>query len=206
LARQKVHEAKGENRSLRLDELQQLIDILSPNASLADGSTSSDDESALVTMMGTFGRDTSDDLRDARFYGPPSGLAFLQRTEELLTGSENVPQAKSTTSAIPQLFDPPTAQNDWDNESLSPGPLFPAKETALELLTVVLTAAYPLFPICDKPVLLAIINQVYSSTSSSDERPSQASMALLHIVLGIGYLFSKGEHRSLGCDGALKAA
>ncbi|KEF61144.1 uncharacterized protein A1O9_02709 [Exophiala aquamarina CBS 119918] len=159
-------------------------------------------------MMSSFGRDTSNDLQHARFYGAPSGLAFLQRTEEVLTKSGHGPNSGSerSQSAILQLFDPPSGQHDWDDGDLPSEAMLPTRDTALKLLTVVLTAAYPLFPICDEPILMAAINQVYNGSSVVDEKPSQTTMALLHIVLGLGYLFSTSEHRRFGCDGALKAA
>lgn len=175
-----------------------------PSTSCASDSS---DNATLDSMMSTYGRDASNNPWDPRFYGAPSGLAFIQRTQEFFTGpvSECNHRPKSSQSAVLQLFDAPLPGNHIGDGRTHLETILPPKETALALITTVFTKAYMVFPIFDEPVFFRMVDRIYDTGARPDEvnptfKPS------FHIVLGLGYLFSRSKHEEHRCQGAIDEA
>ena len=202
-----LDEVKNRNSPLTDEELQSLVEILDADLSAGVDLDAADDSSTNATldsMMSSYGHDASNNPRNARFYGAPSGLAFLQRTQEFFTApSSDVRQNPHLT--ISQLFDAPFPTNYSGEGSTSAELLIPSKETAIALLTTVFRTAYLLFPIFDEFFFFQMVDHIYNEGMARRE-DIDAFMPLFHIVLGVGYLFSQSEHQKRGCHGAIAEA
>ncbi|KIX07569.1 uncharacterized protein Z518_02222 [Rhinocladiella mackenziei CBS 650.93] len=202
--RTRLNEVKQRNRSLTDGELQSLVDALEEDLSAPHGPEIADDiaeNATLDSMMSSYGRDASDNPWNTRFYGAPSGLAFLHRTQEFFNSQspDGSPGSKSPQSAISQLFDAPFPRNYLGDEPAPVESLLPPKDTALSLVTTVFTTSYLVFQIFNEMAFYQMVDRIYDKHVTQFEETDHAFMPLFHIVLGIGYLFSQNEHRNQGC-------
>ena len=178
-----------------------------------DSSEEPEDDLRLDSMMNAYGRmELSDPRKSNReFYGAASGLAFLHRTQTYFEerGDDEASQDEardSAHSAMVQLFDSPLPQKQALNIDVPISQLLPRRRTADALVQIVFGDVYLLFDFLNEEVFNEKLNRIYELEPIQYDDEDHDFLPLLYAVLGLGYVFSRTEHRTHGCTGALSQA
>lgn len=162
----------------------------------------------LDSMMSRYGREESGDPWAAKFYGAPSGLAFIHRMQECFgDGDSSTTEAPaSMPSVISQLFDAPLPDGHSMDDRAPVESLLPLRPTADALTNVVLARAYPIFLFLREPTFQEMLDRIYTLEPVQYEPEDRAFLPLFLLVMGLGYLFSHSEHEKYGCKRAVTQA
>lgn len=169
------------------------------------------DDDKLDSMMDAYGQMTvnSHDNMARDFYGAASGLAFIQRTKDMLQlhngsspGSDESPPDLSNSATV-QLFDAPLPPKQALHLDTPLSQLLPPRPVANRLVTVVFTQVYPLFHFLCAENFDESTDRIYDKPSAEYDEVDYAFLPLFYVVIGLGYLFSREEHDKHGCRNAI---
>ncbi|KAJ9503536.1 Gypsy retrotransposon integrase-like protein 1 [Exophiala xenobiotica] len=217
VVRAKLEQIKLGNLSLEDADLETVLNTRDGGLLPSDGdsfvqeTTPTDDQNngpMLDSMMSRYGRVESGDPWAAKFYGAPSGAAFLHRLTEFFGAGNSPPMAStdSSPSAISLLFDAPLPTDRSLDDTPPIEPLLPHRTTAAALISVVFAHAYPIFLFLHEPTFHEMVDRIYTKDPVQYERADRAFLPLFFLVMGLGYLFSQSEHQKHGCRQAVSQA
>lgn len=175
----------------------------------ADGND--DDDETLDSMMDAYGQMTvnSHDNMARDFYGAASGLAFIQRTKDMLQvhngrspSSEDSPLDLSNSATV-QLFDAPLPPKQALHLDTPLSQLLPPRPVADRLVGVVFTQVYPMFHFLCAENFDESTDRIYDKPSVDYDEVDYGFLPLFYVVIGLGYLFSREEHDKHGCRNAV---
>jgi hypothetical protein len=205
-----LSEIQKENRSMTQEETCAALETLE-NGLIGSRSSHEDDEhtdsTKLDSMMSTYGRVAYDSPWEPKFYGAPSGLAFLHRTEEFFNPrGELADDWDSTKSVISQLFDAPLPNDPPGGANNFPTVQLPHKEKVSAMLITLFRATYLVFPILHEPTFYQDVDRLYTKDPIEYDEADRAFLPLFHLTLALGYLFSRDSHQNYGCQKAVTEA
>jgi hypothetical protein len=183
-------------------------DSRSPRISKAEQSEDSDEAENLHSMMDSYGRVAANhDTQPTKdFYGPSSGLAFIQWTRGYFEESTDDGKDRDTytakhATAVP-LFDAPLPGEHTFHTGLpSAGPL-PSWKVATILLDDVLSRMGPFSSFIDETAFRESAHRLYKLELSPYESEDRSFLPFFHAVIALGYLFSPSQHEKRGCHQA----
>lgn len=222
-ARAYLNEAQKRTPSLanvNFDALLGPIEEYSPQQSQPTRSSSDqdlhqgDDSDTLESMMDSYGQmnlDTNGTM-ERDFYGAASGLAWIQQTRHYFDDLDleyRHRYADATdvgNSAAVQLFDAPLPPRKAFDVATSIPQLLPPRETASRLLHVVVTQVYPMFHFLSEDDFEVSTNRIYERFLIDYQERDQSFLPLFYLVMSLGHLFSRDEHRRHGCRASVSEA
>jgi len=162
----------------------------------------------LDSMMSRYGREETGDPWAAKFYGAPSGVAFIHRMQECFgDGDSSTTEASgSHPSVISQLFDAPLPFHEVADDRSPVESLLPHRKTADALVNVVLARAYPIFLFLREPTFHEMLDRIYTREPLQYDTEDRSYLPLFLLIMGLGYLFSQSEHQKYGCKRAVSQA
>ncbi|KAK5026965.1 Gypsy retrotransposon integrase-like protein 1 [Exophiala sideris] len=162
----------------------------------------------LDSMMSRYGREETGDPWAAKFYGAPSGVAFIHRMQECFgDGDSSTTEASgSHPSVISNLFDAPLPFSEPADDRSPVESLLPHRQTADALTNVVLARAYPIFLFLREPTFHEMLDRIYTREPLQYDAEDRAYLPLFLLIMGLGYLFSQSEHQKYGCKKAVSQA
>lgn len=171
-----------------------------------------DNHDKLESMMDSYGHmnlNTHGGM-ERDFYGAASGLAWIQKAGHYFEGSDSKDHVADEVSvgdtAAVQLFDAPLPPHRAFNLDVSVEDLLPPRDTATNLLNVVFTQVYPLFHFLCEEEFQESTDRIYNRHPDDYHENDQSFLPLFYLVMALGYLFSRNEHRDHGCRVAVAQA
>ena len=171
--------------------------------------TGSDD--TMHSMLNSYGQMTvnSHDDMARDFYGAASGLAFIQRTSDILQNPRSSSPYSTdisnelSNSATVQLFDAPLPPKQAHHTNTPVSQLLPSRPVADRLVHLVFTQVYPMFHFLCSEDFDQSANRVYGKSPQEYDEVDYGFLPLFYLVMGLGYLFSREEHDKYGCRNAM---
>ncbi|KAK5070679.1 Gypsy retrotransposon integrase-like protein 1 [Exophiala xenobiotica] len=169
-----------------------------------------DSQGRLDSMMDSYGQMTMDTNGsiNRNFYGAASGLAWIQRTKRYFedSDSDGSGEAEDTAgdeSTAVQLFDASLPLRRSSHVDSTVSELLPPGNDAIRLLETVVKQVYPMFHFLCEEDFQESMTRIYDLHPSQYEEQDQCFLPVFYLVMGLGYLFSKEDHESLGCRTAV---
>lgn len=173
---------------------------VAPPPLVADGDNESQ-RNQLRSMLTGCNRLISPAPWKSSFYGALSELSFILRTLELFDKGAYSPHRSLGPATDIFNRDPLDVVPDSE-DGLS---RLPEKEVTLQLMRSVLDRSHIFISFLHQTHFRSMIESVYNEPDTSKDAHS-SSLALLHYVIALGYLFSRPIHHDRGCLDAVTEA